>query len=181
MSDVNLTTPVEYREIDWIPGYRFGSDGSVWSRWVRGHSKLRDAWKLKATHRGKSGYLQVGIKRPDRPKGGSSAVHLLIAMAFHGPCPEGMECRHKDGNSQNNQSSNLAWATHIENENDKLLHGTRVIGSRHGRSRLMEDQVREIRSLLLEGKTIVSLAARYDVCYGTIYGIATRRFWKHIA
>jgi len=61
-------------------------------------------------------------------------VHVLVATAFHGPCPAGMECRHLDGNRSNNVASNLAWGTASENNLDRVRHGTftnRNIGKTH--------------------------------------------------
>jgi hypothetical protein len=36
---------------------------------------------------------------------GTRRVHQLVAAAFHGPCPEGMEVRHLDGVRTNNTPS----------------------------------------------------------------------------
>jgi hypothetical protein len=52
-------------------------------------------------------------------------VHRLVALAFHGPCPDGYECAHMDGNRGNPCATNLTWATKAENEAHKYLHGTR--------------------------------------------------------
>lgn len=51
-------------------------------------------------------------------------VHRLIAEAFLGPCPEGQEVRHLDGNPANNVLTNLTYGTHAENSADMLRHGT---------------------------------------------------------
>ena len=52
-------------------------------------------------------------------------VHRLVLEAFVGPCPTGMEsCHFPDRNPANNKLDNLRWATHAENENDKIVHGT---------------------------------------------------------
>lgn len=51
-------------------------------------------------------------------------VHQLVALAFIGPCPEGREVRHLDGNPANRNASNLAYGTHGENMRDMILHGT---------------------------------------------------------
>jgi hypothetical protein len=50
-------------------------------------------------------------------------VHRVVLEAFVGPCPEGMECRHLDGNSANNQVDNLKWGTPSENRADIIRHG----------------------------------------------------------
>ena len=47
-------------------------------------------------------------------------VHVLVLLAFIGPCPEGMEgCHYPDTNKANNRLSNLRWDTHAENMKDK--------------------------------------------------------------
>lgn len=55
---------------------------------------------------------------------GTSAVHRLVLEAFVGPCPDGMETRHRDGNLFDNRLSNLKWGTPSENARDRVTHGT---------------------------------------------------------
>ena len=52
------------------------------------------------------------------------AVHPLVAEAFIGPRPEGMEVCHYDGNPANNHVDNLRYDTPSENAFDKVRHGT---------------------------------------------------------
>lgn len=73
------------------------------------------------------GYLQNGYRRIRVLINGarkSVAIHRLVALAFYGPCPEGLEVRHLDGNRLNNQLSNLSYGTHTENMQDAIEHGT---------------------------------------------------------
>jgi len=42
-------------------------------------------------------------------------VHRLVLEAFVGPCPDGMECCHNDGDRTNNRLENLRWDTHKNN------------------------------------------------------------------
>jgi hypothetical protein len=51
-------------------------------------------------------------------------VHQLLAEAFLGPRPEGMEVCHGDGNLMNCTLENLRYDTRGGNERDKRLHGT---------------------------------------------------------
>ena len=60
----------------------------------------------------------------DGDKRATCTVHRLVLEAFVGPRPKGMECRHLDGDSANNRLGNLVWGTKIENETDKVRHGT---------------------------------------------------------
>lgn len=51
-------------------------------------------------------------------------IHQLVAEAFIGPRPPGMEVCHRDGDPGNNHVSNLRYGTHSENMIDKKRHGT---------------------------------------------------------
>lgn len=54
----------------------------------------------------------------------SRKLHALVALAFFGSRPDGMEVRHLDGNPLNNRVGNLAYGTRSENALDKVRHGT---------------------------------------------------------
>ena len=43
-------------------------------------------------------------------------VHKLVALTFLGPCPEGHEIDHVNGNFQDNRLVNLEYVTHQENQ-----------------------------------------------------------------
>lgn len=62
-------------------------------------------------------------------------VHRLVLEAFVGPCPIGEECRHLDGDKNNNRLDNLAWGTRLENAQDGIRHGTTPSGDRHYKRR----------------------------------------------
>lgn len=51
-------------------------------------------------------------------------LHRLVLAAFVGPCPDGHEGRHLDGDPLNPHLDNLAWSTHRTNLHDKRRHGT---------------------------------------------------------
>jgi hypothetical protein len=50
-------------------------------------------------------------------------VHPLVAAAFIGPRPDGMEIRHLDGERFNNAAVNLCYGTPSENARDRVNHG----------------------------------------------------------
>lgn len=84
-------------------------------------------------------------------------VHRLVLLAFVGPCPEGHECRHLDGNPRNNALANLAWGTKRENAVDMVRHGRCV-------KKLTDAQVAEIRALYAQGgRTQRAIAAEFGI------------------
>lgn len=68
------------------------------------------------------GYQQVSLFRDGSRR--SFTVHHLVLTAFIGDRPDGMLCRHIDGNPANNVLDNLRWGTPSENMRDKRRHGT---------------------------------------------------------
>jgi hypothetical protein len=105
---------VEWRPIPGFPLYEVSTDGQV-------RSLMRDR---PHTLRPVSSYgyprvvLYLGRRRVHK------RVHQLVALAFIGPVPEGMEVRHLNGDRADAQLSNLAYGTHAENMQDRLRHGT---------------------------------------------------------
>ncbi|WP_454113585.1 HNH endonuclease [Microbacterium maritypicum] len=69
-----------------------------------------------------SGHQRVLLWRDGKEQG--MYVHRLVLMAFVGPCPEGMEGCHNDGDPANNGLDNLRWDTRAGNTADSLTHGT---------------------------------------------------------
>lgn len=55
-----------------------------------------------------------------------------------------------------------------------------VAGSRNPRARLTEEQVREIKSRLVQGATLKELSTQFSVSVSTIESIAIGRTWKHV-
>ncbi|MBO0947510.1 hypothetical protein [Fibrella forsythiae] len=53
-------------------------------------------------------------------------------------------------------------------------------GSRHGRSKLTEDQVRDIKQSILLGETNSNIARKFSVSERAIYSIAVGKNWTHI-
>jgi hypothetical protein len=175
----NPAARVEFREIPGRLPYRFGSDGSVWSRRVRGRGDyLSDYWHpLKPTAK-RDGYLVVRLGT-----GGPSTlhqVHALICEAFHGPKPEGCEVRHLNGDPGDNRAENLAWGTSAENKADMERHGTRARGERNGRAKLTPESVVEIRRSSRDGARNSDLARRFGVDPKVIRKVLSRETWSHV-
>lgn len=67
------------------------------------------------------GYEGVHLYRRGRGEGFS--VHRLVMAAFVGPCPDGMEVRHLNGDPADNRLTNLRYGTSYENKIDIIRHG----------------------------------------------------------
>jgi len=65
-----------------------------------------------------SGHLHVVIN------GITRTVHSLVAEAFIGPCPAGLETRHINGDAGDCHVENLKYGTRSENAEDSKRHGT---------------------------------------------------------
>lgn len=76
-----------------------------------------------------------------------SSIHSLVMLAFVGPRPQGMQVCHNDGNPANPRLSNLRYDTPTANSLDRRQHGTDNRGVKHGKAKLTEAMVREIREL----------------------------------
>lgn len=109
---------IEWRPVvGWDGVYEVSSAGDV--RRVVGGQGARAGSMLKGRASAGGGdtwrtrYLKVALhwngKRHDKP------IHHLVAEAFLGPRPLGLEINHRDGNPQNNAASNLEYVTHSEN------------------------------------------------------------------
>lgn len=105
------------------------------------------------------GYLQVSLSVGGKPV--YYYVHRAVLEAFVGPCPDGMQARHLDGDRENNHVRNLAWGTPKENSADTERHGRIARGSRLPHSKLTPQQIEEIRDASGFHKEI---AAQYGVC-----------------
>lgn len=107
-------------------------------------------------------------------------VHHIVARAFHGKCPEGMEVCHRDGNKLHNHFDNLLYGTSQDNADHMLEHGTECSGERSSSAILTWKQVRRIRKLYTVGGrwSQRDLADRYGVHQTTIQDVLKEITWK---
>jgi len=99
-----------------IPGYEGYYEVSNHGR-VRGLKRGR-VLKSRVNH---GGYHLVQLHKEGKKK--HKRIHRLMLEAFVGPCPEGMECLHIDGDPANNRLDNLRWASPSDNNLDTVKHG----------------------------------------------------------
>lgn len=174
---------IEYREIPGHPGYRAGSDGTIWSQWNFGpaNGQPRGAWHEKRQCTDSLGYRHVRLRSAMR-KSPSAKVHRLILLAFVGAPPLGKPygC-HNDGNPSNNAIRNLRWASQAENLGDMRRHGTLRVGIESASAKLSEADVREIRRLRSGGRTMRSIALAVGTSAATVCNVINGHRWRHVA
>jgi hypothetical protein len=106
-------------------------------------------------------------------------VSRLACEAVHGRAPSSeYEIAHSCGNGQLGcvNPQHVRWATSKENKADQLIHNTRNRGSRHGKAKLTEDDVRKIRSLALT-MSQTRIAEQFGVAVQAINDIVRRKNW----
>lgn len=134
----------------------------------------RTGW-LKPCVMKRGGYLAVSLWEQGKTRGHLWTLNKIIAWTFHGvPVPPRTHAAHNDGTKTNNTRENIAWKSKVENEADKILHGTTNRGERNGAAKLTNAQVREIikkaETMNFRGKNR-RLAEEYGVTGGAISNI----------
>lgn len=103
-----------------IPGtsdcYEVSHRGRVWSK-----PRLGTSGGIMAGSTTPDGYRQIQLHCYGKMT--NFRVHQLVALAFLGPTPEGLEVCHKDGDQLNNDVSNLKFDTHRRNTQERVEHG----------------------------------------------------------
>ena len=110
-------------------------------------------------------------------------VHRLVLEAFVGPCPNGMQCCHWDGNPHNNVLTNLRWDTAKANMADRTRHGRtwHPIGEKNGACKLTEEDVNRIRAIYVPRQcTMKRIAKEYGVSVSMIHLVVHRKNWSNI-
>jgi hypothetical protein len=119
-----------------------------------------------------SGYGKITIE------GDTKTASSYVCECAHGPAPTAEhESAHSCGNRPCVSPHHLSWKTAVENNADKLGHGTHNRGERHNLAKLTEDDVRTIRALRWT-VTERELADRYGVTNTAIHLIHERKNWS---
>ena len=121
-----------------------------------------------------NGYLVHSMKLGGALK--SHLLHRIVAATFLGPCPEGMEVCHNDGNQLNNSAANLRYDTREANLAERIM----PVGEDHHGAKLTDEKVAEIRRLRTDGWKFRELAERFGVSGSTLSRICAGTRWQHV-
>lgn len=173
--------------VEWKPvvgfesRYEVSSDGRVRSKDMvvgakGGKTAVRKGRQLAQSIKRPSPYRQVTLTARDGTRV-SALVHCVVAEAFIGPRPEGLQVAHDDGDPSNNSAENLRYCTAKENYLDSVFHGKRPRGSRHPTAKIDDDTALKIKTETGRRKDI---AARFGVTLSLVNQIKSGRTWRHI-
>lgn len=167
----------EWRAVPGFDGYEVSNQGRVrgWKHRYGVRNKPHEM-KLQVDYHGyvKAYLVRDGVQRP-------IGVHRLVAAAFIGPCPTGLQVNHRDGCKANNAPENLEYVTPSENVKHRFdVLGQRVIsGEEVYNAKFTHAQVRAIRKQYAGGQiTMLALAEEYGTNPSRIWKIVHREVYK---
>jgi len=162
-----------WKPIPDFPGYEVSDHGRVRSyhrrggknRWFIANEPQRILLSGAQTE-----YKSVNLHTPNG-KRRQWRVHQLVALTFLGPCPDGLEVCHLDGNAINNNLENLRYDTRRANVQDAIRHGV-------FRRSIDVIEVEDIRKRYANGVPLVTLAEEFNVSSTTIFSCVTGKTYK---
>ena len=168
----------EWRSVPSFPDYLVSNLGNF-KRGIRHRRKRRSSMNGLSQQPGTDGRLRVNVCR--NGKYFSVFAHKMVAEAFIGERPSGLQINHIDGNPLNNCADNLEYITQLEN----VRHARRLglccnaVGEENGKAKLTEEVVQEIN--LLEGVVgAPTIGRRHGITKQAVYGIWLGRTWTHV-
>jgi hypothetical protein len=126
------------------------------------------------------GYPKVQLHKEGRPA--TRQVHCLVAAAFLGPRPEGMEVNHINGRKHDPSLKELEYTTPSGNTMHALAAGLRVPlrGEQNAKARLNDGQVLEIDQMLRRGVRHKDIAPLFGISTNTVKWIGNGETWSHV-
>lgn len=177
MADANDTASEIWRP---APGFEHAYEVSNLGAVRRGFRNL-------VTFVERNGYVRVNVYIAGKMH--RVSVHRLVAVAFHGPVPQGKQVNHRNGIKADNRAENLEYLTASENRR----HSFRVLGQKpsggitkkFGESNpvavLTDVQVIEIRRLTaLHNTPQRVIGEQFGVSQSLVSMIHRRKVWPHL-
>ena len=107
---------------------------------------------------------------------------ILVCTVFNGKKPgKDFTVNHIDHIKHNDHRSNLEWKTGLENYLDACKFNLNPKEFRYGRTKLTEEKLRKICSMLADGERNKDIGEKLNVHVSTITDIKTKKRWKEIS
>jgi len=135
---------------------------------------------LMAPQNNKHGYLKVKLSKDGKWK--MRTIHSLVAEAFIGPRPYGLDINHKNGIKTDNRPENLEYCTTSQNcqhAHDIGL-GNPCRGEAHRSAVLTEELVKQIKQMQRLGLRNQAIADTLSVPRQMVWRITSGNTWKHV-
>ena len=168
---------MEWRKIERFPNWEISEYGDI--RNIESHRRLKGYQSV-------DGYLTYVLNDEFGEKKHVFA-HRLVCEVFNGKPPStAHQVAHCNGSRVYHHYSNLRWATHLENQDDRKLHLTNPVGEKNPNSKLTEDMIRQMKidyhvaKLPKSGIKIKDIAERYGIHHATLCNIVKGKSWSHI-
>lgn len=147
-------------------------------RFWRRVAKTDNCWLWTGTRRS-DGY---GVIQRGRKGEGLVRVHRLSwELAGNVPPAVGMDLCHRCDIRNCVNPAHLFVGTRTDNMEDAVAKGRTCRGADRPQARLTEEVVRSIRARHASGDRVVDLAREVGVTPSGVYGVLSRRLWRHVA
>jgi hypothetical protein len=106
-------------------------------------------------------------------------IHRLVWEYYKGKIPKGLCVLHSCDNRICVNIKHLFLGTNFDNAQDAVSKGRNSKGEKHGRAKLTEKKITQIRFLLKKGLAQARVAYLYDVTPQLICMINSNKIWKN--
>lgn len=160
-----------FKPITGYPRYSISMDGLIRKEGRRGRVMYYRG-KL-----GRNGYVYASLTLDGIGK--QFLMHRLVLEMWVGPCPEGYEACHRNGDRTDNRLDNLYWGTRSTNMQDAVTHGTLSalsIGEHHNTAKYSDTLVATLRAEPYTGYGFYQrMADKYGLPYRTVHWLYRER------
>lgn len=167
---------------EFCEGYAVCREGHFYTCKNTNMSKLmfKDHWRKLKDRIDTKGYYQFACFNGKQKK--YILCHKVVALAFLDKPNHTTEVNHKNGIRNDNRIENLEWV----NRSANIKHAYSSLGrepargTKNGKAKLNDDDVREIRKLCNNGISQRSVAKMFKTHHSIISGIMLGKRWFHI-
>lgn len=170
----------KWASIPGLPNYEASTSGQIRSM-KSGRGVINEPGHIMSGCPDQKGYLLVNCRVGHKSR--TQRVHRLIARTFIGEIPDGFQINHMNGVKDDNRLTNLEIVSpgqNLKHRHDVLKIKINWRGSNHGKAKLNEPSVMEIRRRYAKGELQKTLAKEFGVSTPTIAFVVNRKTWTHI-